>query len=192
MRLQGHTVLLTGGSTGIGLALARQLLAADNIVLTCGRDESRLRQAAAELPGLLVRPADLADPDDVRALAAEARALPGGPTILINNAAFQLHHDFVHDPTEELLTAIAVEIGTNLTGLVQLTAALLPALAAAPAAAVLNVTSGLIFSPKASAPVYCATKSAVHTFTTALRYQTRRHAPHVLVTEAVLRSSTPG
>ncbi|MBI5070853.1 MAG: SDR family oxidoreductase [Deltaproteobacteria bacterium] len=171
MKLTGHRVLVTGGTSGIGLALARALLQRGNRVAVCGRRQAALDRATASAPGLLAFPFDLADEATLARLPGEVESRLGGLSLLVNNAGVQHLCDFTRDPTEELLRRIDEEIAVNLAGLARVTAVLLPLLRRAPGAALLNVSSGLGLVPKRSAPVYCATKAGVHLFTRALRWQ---------------------
>lgn len=186
MRLTDHSVLITGGSAGIGLALAREPLGRGNRDMVCGRDPERLAAARAALPGLHFFPADISRDEDLRGLVAVAEAEMGGLSVLVNNAGVQRPHNFLADDPETVLLDAHRKIATNLIGLITLTAFALPLLRRWPEAAVLNISSGLALVPKRSAPVYCATKAAVHAFSTALRYQTERDAPNVSVLEAIL------
>lgn len=186
MRLTDHSVLITGGSAGIGLVLAREPLGRGNRDMVCGRDPERLAAARAALPGLHFFPADISRDEDLRGLVAVAEAEMGGLPVLVNNAGVQRPHNFLADDPETVLLDAHRKIATNLIGLITLTAFALPLLRRWPEAAVLNISSGLALVPKRSAPVYCATKAAVHAFSTALRYQTERDAPNVSVLEAIL------
>lgn len=185
MKLAGRGALVTGGSSGIGLALATALRRAGCEVLICGRDADRLDRAASLVPDLRTVVGDLTRPADVRRIADVATDLPGGLSILVNNAAVQRERSLFTESADDALAATADEVGTNLTGPIQLTALCLPALRAASEAAVVNLTSGLVLAPKASAPVYCATKAGLHSFTTTLRYQARTHAPRLLICEVM-------
>ncbi|MGW5316638.1 SDR family NAD(P)-dependent oxidoreductase [Nocardia thailandica] len=177
--------LVTGGGSGVGLALARRLTAAGRRVLICGRDEDRLRAAADRLPGVRVLRADLADPGDVDRLAEWALATRG-LDLLVNNAAVQLDRRWAAADGDRLVEDLARELATNLGGPLRLTARLLPALAAAPHATVVNVTSALAVVPKRSAPVYCASKAGLVAASTALRYQLAVDAPTVRVVDVML------
>lgn len=180
---------MTGGSSGVGLALARRLVADGTTVLVCGRDPGRLADAAARVPGLRTLVADLSDPDDVARLAHAAADLPG-LDLLVHNAAVQLDRDWVVTTgpgrTATLVQDAATELATDLGAPLHLTAHLLPVLAEAPRAAVVSVTSALGTVPKRSAPVYCAAKAGLRAFTTSLRYQLRSAAPHVRAVEVAL------
>ncbi|HET7792182.1 MAG TPA: SDR family NAD(P)-dependent oxidoreductase [Rhizobacter sp.] len=163
MRSSGHRVLITGGSRGIGLALARRFHANGNSVLLVGRDEAALAAAVANMPGARYRVADLTHAQDREALVRECSDV----SVLVNNAGVQVNGEFRQLPAER----IDSELQLNLFAPLQLTHALLPTLAAAPEAAVINVTSVLALVPKPSAAVYCASKAALHSFTQALRWQ---------------------
>ncbi|MFE4463543.1 SDR family NAD(P)-dependent oxidoreductase [Oerskovia sp. NPDC056781] len=181
--------LVTGGSSGVGLALARRLVADGTTVLVCGRDPGRLADAATQVPGLRTLVADLSDPDDVARLARTAAALPG-LDLVVHNAAVQLDRDWVVTPrpgaTGPLVRDATTELATDLGAPLHLTAHLLPVLAEAPRAAVVSVTSALGTVPKRSAPVYCAAKAGLSAFTTSLGYQLRATASHVRAIEVAL------
>ncbi|SER09693.1 SDR family oxidoreductase [Actinokineospora terrae] len=186
MELTGRTVLVTGGARGVGRELTRQLVELGATVVAVGRDRARLEALAAE-HGSRVHPhvVDLADPAATAAFADRLVALHPELSVLINNAGVQAHSDFLADDPAATRAAARTEIAVNLDAVVTLCAALLPHLRAQDSAAVVNVTTGLALAPKASAPVYCATKAGVRTFTRALDYQCRRGAPHVRVLDAV-------
>jgi uncharacterized oxidoreductase len=187
MALSGRTALVTGGTSGIGLALTRRLLEEDVAqVVVVGRDAAKLAAIAADL-GERVVPlrADLSDTGDVDRLLAELPTRAPDLSLLVNNAGTQLLTDFSREDPQGLLPALRAEISVNFTGVIALSVGLLPLLAGRPSAAVLNVTSGLALAPKRSAPVYCATKAGVRSFTRALRYQCEDTLPHVRVIEAL-------
>jgi short-subunit dehydrogenase involved in D-alanine esterification of teichoic acids len=165
MQTQGHTVLITGGTGGIGRALAARFLAAGNRVIITGRDERRLAALRAEHPALETYVADMADAGAIGRLAAACPEV----TVLVNNAAVQHNYDFADTtvPTD----LIAAELATNLSGPLTLIKLLLPQLLARPEAAIVNITSGLAYVPKQSAAVYCGSKAGLHIATRALRWQ---------------------
>lgn len=187
MNLAGRTALVTGAARGIGRELTRQLVAAGCQVVAVGRDARALAELEAEHLGLVSPwPADLARADDVERLLREIPARHPNLTILINNAGVQVTADVLADPPPALRTAFRDEIAINLEAVVALSTGLLPHLARQPQAAIVNVTSGLALAPKASAPVYCATKAAVRSFTRALRYQCEDAGLNVQVSDAVM------
>ncbi len=171
MRLENHRVLITGGSEGIGLALARAFVRRENRVMIAARRADRLAAAAAELPGLVTAQCDLTDDRQLRALVAATEETLGGLSILVNNAGVQYNDRYTEDDDAVILAHVDAEIALNLTALVKLTTLCLPLLRRAGTGAIVNVSSVLALTPKRSAPVYCATKAAVRSFTQALRYQ---------------------
>lgn len=186
MNLHGRQALVSGGSSGVGLALCGRLLDLKCDVLTCGRNSDRLAEVAERLPGLRTVTADLGTAEGrERVVACARRELPD-LSILINNAAVQHHTDWIAGDSNDVYSAAEREIATNLLAPLQLTAQLLPQLLQADEAAIVNVTSSLAIVPKRSAPTYCASKAALRAFSTSLRHQTVATAPHVRVLEAVL------
>ncbi len=169
MNLSGCTALVTGGGTGIGLALAEALMAEGSQVLICGRREEPLAEAAARLPGLEYQVCDVSVAEDRDALHEWVRRAHPGLDVLINNAGIQ--RDVNLRRGLEDLEAGENEILINLEAAVYLTARFLPMLLKRDEAAVVNVTSGLAFVPLAAAPVYCATKAGLHSYTQSLRHQ---------------------
>ncbi len=169
MKLSGNTVLITGGSSGIGLEMARAFVEAGSEVVVCARGAERLRAAKQKLPALHVRTCDVGDLDDCKALAKWAGATFPKLNVLVNNAGIQRDVDFTRG-AEELLSGES-EIRINLEGLVVLSGLFVPQLAGKPGATIVNVSSGLGFVPAVRMPVYSATKAAVHAFSMALRGQ---------------------
>lgn len=171
MRLTNHTALVTGGATGIGLAIARALLELGNRVAICGRRADALDAAVAAHPDLIAFRCDLGNPADLQRLAREVERRLGGLSLLVNNAGVQLNYDFTREAPEDVLHNIDAEIAVNVAAVAKTTALFLPLLRRAGGAAVVNVSSGLALVPKKSAPIYCASKAAVHLFTKSLRWQ---------------------
>lgn len=169
MKTSGHTILITGGATGIGLALARQLHALGNQLILTGRDAAKLTTAAAAMPGTATFPCDLSNPASLDTLCEYLTTNHPGLSVLINNAGIQLSYDFMDEP--DTIQHIRTETSVNFTAPLILTNRLMPLLSLQTEAAVVFVSSALYIAPKRSAPVYCATKSAIHTFAKALRYQ---------------------
>jgi uncharacterized oxidoreductase len=169
MNISGNTVLITGGATGIGNAMAKSFLAAGNEVLICGRREDRLREAQKNHPALHINICDVAVAADRKRLmdwiAAEFKNL----NILVNNAGIQRDIDFTKGVDEYL--SGENEIAINLEAPIILSGMLIPHLSGKDAAAIINVSSGLGFVPAARMPVYSATKAGVHAFSLALRHQ---------------------
>jgi uncharacterized oxidoreductase len=170
MQLSNNTIFITGGATGIGLALAEVFLKAGNEVVICGRRENVLSDAKARFPNLHTRMADLRNAEERKQLAAWLTSTFPRLNVLVNNAGIQRQF-FMTQPNVAETFAQENEIETNLTAPVHLTMLLMPHLQQQPQAAVVNVSSGLGFIPVAVMPVYCATKAALHSFSISLRFQ---------------------
>lgn len=168
MKLTGNTILITGGATGIGFALAHRFSENGNQVIICGRSQSALEKAKAEVPAIVTRVCDVADTDSRRAMVEWLKAEYPTLNVVINNAGVQVRRDFTADPE---IGTLDQEVAINLTAPIHLIAELLPTLRQQEQACIINVSSGLAFSPMADVPVYCATKAAVHSFTLSLRHQ---------------------
>ncbi len=176
MRLDGNTILITGGASGIGYALAQRLLAAGSTVVVCGRRADRLAAVRAAHPAIVTRTCDLARDEERIALARWATAEFPRLNVLVNNAGIQRRTELRHDDWE----GTRAELAINLEAVLRLSTLLLPHLLAQPRAAILNVTSGLAHVPLASVPIYCATKAAVRSFTQSLRHQLRQTSVEVV------------
>jgi uncharacterized oxidoreductase len=171
MKTSGNTILITGGGSGIGLALAELLLNRGNMVIICGRRRDRLQAAKKRLPGLSVRICDISKPRSRGALVAWLTSHFKGLNILVNNAGIQRPIDFLKGRRH--LSDADEEVATNLTAPIHLSALLIPHLRRKKEAAIVNISSGLAFTPLAAVPVYCATKAAIHSWSLCLRHQLR-------------------
>ncbi len=178
MKPTGNTILITGGTSGIGLALAQEMAGAGNTVIIAGRRASLLDQAMKATPGLIGLPLDMADAAGIAAFAARLVQDHPGLNVVINNAGIMQAEDMA-DPAASLAIAEAT-ITTNLLGPIRLIAALLPHLQAQAASTIINVTSGLAFVPLALTPTYSATKAALRSYTQSLRHQLRDTTVEVL------------
>lgn len=185
MNLTKHKVLVTGGSKGIGFELARNFVALGNKVVICGRNEDALLKAKSELGEIETIQCDLSDPKAVFTLVDQVKEKLGGLSILVNNAGVQKNYSLISGDTKKITYDVAWEIQTNLTAVINLTSLCLPMLKSENCAAIINVSSGLAITPKASAPVYCASKAAIHSFTQSLRYQCEKESPCIQVFEVV-------
>jgi uncharacterized oxidoreductase len=166
MRTSGHTALVTGGSSGIGLAIAQALAEAGNTVVIAARDPDRLAAAAERVPGASTVRLDLADPAGLPAVLDEVSGRHGPLTMLVNNAAVYPAYRFTEATDEDNLDE---EIATNVLGTLRLTRLALPHLRRQPAAAVVNLSSVLAYVAAPDLPVYAATKAALHSFSRSLR-----------------------
>ncbi|MGA0555621.1 SDR family oxidoreductase [Larkinella sp. VNQ87] len=171
MDYRNHKVLITGGSSGIGLELSKQLLEKGNRVIICGRDQEKLRAACQAHPTLESYPCDLADPEQCLQLCDWIKKEHPDTNVLINNAAIVHTIRFLDDT--DSVEKCQSEIDTNLLAPIRLTKALIPVLMQNERPAVINITTGLIYAPRADYPFYNATKAALHAFTQVLRMQLR-------------------
>lgn len=192
MKMTGNTVLVTGGGSGIGRGLAEALHARGNRVIVAGRRRAALDEVAGNLPGMHTALLDVGKPDEIKEFAAWIVATYPDLNVLINNAGIMEHEEV---SSGEAAIAIAERtIVTNLLGPIRLSSALLPHLRRQPRAAIINVSSGLAFVPMAATPTYSATKAAIHSYTTSLRYQLRNTSIEVieLAPPLVATDLTPG
>lgn len=168
MDMSGNTILITGGTSGIGLGLARRFHAEGNTVVVAGRREQRLTAVTAEHPGMDSVVLDVEDPDSIRDAIAGVLEKHPDLNVVINNAGIMLPEDLT-DPQH--LDVAERTVTTNLLGPIRLLAQVMPLLTARPAATIINVSSGLAFVPLPLTPTYCASKAAIHSFTESLRVQ---------------------
>jgi uncharacterized oxidoreductase len=169
MNISHNTILVTGGGSGIGRALAEALHAAGNQVIVTGRRRALLEQTVAAHPGMAAIELDIRDAADIERVAQRLAQSHPALNVVIHSAGIMR--------TENLLDGDSADaqdiVNTNLLGPIRLTAALLPQLLQQPASTVVTVSSGLAFLPGAITPTYCATKAAIHSYSQSLRYQLR-------------------
>jgi uncharacterized oxidoreductase len=168
MKTTQNTVLITGGSAGIGFEIARQLSEKGNHVIILGRNEERLQQAAAQLNNVTAIVCDVSKAEDVENLSKRLQKDFPALNILINNAGRVLVYNLANGAND--VENATDEIQTNYLSVINLTQKLLPLLKQQPAAAVVNVTSVLALVPAVSVPTYSASKAALHSYSQILRY----------------------
>jgi len=165
---ENKRILLTGGGTGIGQALIGAGAGHGNRWLICGRNEGPLRETADMFENVEVVQGDVSKAADRAAILAAARERMGGLDMLINNAGVQFYPKFDQGADE---TEVATEIAVNLEAPINLCSEAIPLLRESAAPMIVNISSTLALAPKASAPIYCATKAGLASFSRALRYQ---------------------
>jgi uncharacterized oxidoreductase len=190
MKTTGNTILVTGGGSGIGLALAQRWHDAGNTVIITGRNAAKLDAAIAGRANMTAVALDVTDADAITAFAKEIVAQYPELNILVNNAGIMAPEDA--SAKRDLDHAEATVI-TNILGPIRLIDALVDHLAAQADAAIVNVTSGLAFVPLPKAPTYSATKAAMHSYSVALRIQLEGKVEVIeLAPPAVRTDLTPG
>jgi uncharacterized oxidoreductase len=176
MKLTGNTILITGGSAGIGLALALKLVELGNEVIITGRNQDKLDAIGKEHPKLKTIRSDAADPKATASLAREMKDKFPKLNVLVNNAGVMTYRNL--GATDDL-TTLTSEIDINLAGPIRLVSAMIEQLKANKGT-IINVSSGLAFAPLQAAPIYCATKAAMHSYTITLRQQLADHGVEVI------------
>ncbi|PWC13365.1 SDR family oxidoreductase [Brenneria corticis] len=168
MKTTGNTILITGGTSGIGLGLALRFHQAGNKVIVAGRRKALLDQIVAAHPGIDALELDVTDPASITRASETAAARYPELNVLVNNAGIMLGED-LRNPGDLQIAEETVAI--NLLGTIRMVYAFLPQLVSKDDAAILNVTSALAFVPLPAVPTYNATKAAVHSFSESLRVQ---------------------
>src|SRR5258708_1073739 len=165
MELTGHTILITGGSAGIGLAFAQKFIELGNEVIVTGRRQSKLDEVKALCPELHTIQSDVSDPSAVAALAAEVTRRFPKVGVVMNNGGVLVARN-LRTPSSDL-AELTNEVETNVNGMIRMTSALVD-LIATNKGTIINVSSAVAFAPLTSAPIYSASQAAVHSYTTSL------------------------
>ena len=190
MNPSGNTILITGGGSGIGQALAHHFHDLGNDVVIAGRRHDTLLAAAAGRDRMSVAVLDVEDPRSIEQLAHEMIEQHPTLNVLINNAGIMRSEDLTG---RRNLTEVDAMIATNLLGPIRLTNALIDHLIEQKDAAIINVSSGLAFVPLVVTPTYCATKAAIHSYSVSLRKQLEGKVDVIeIVPPAVQTELTPG
>lgn len=171
MNVTGNTVLITGGTSGIGLSLAEEFLKQGNTVIITGRREGRLDAIKERLPTIITKVSDVTNASQRIELSRWIGESYPETNVLINNAGIQLTADFRKTID---LGRVHVEMETNFIAPLHLASLFVPHLSRKQNAAIINITSGLAYVPVAHLPVYCASKAAMHSLTISLRYQLKQ------------------
>jgi uncharacterized oxidoreductase len=168
MNLKGRTILITGGSAGIGLAFALKFVELGNEVVITGRREAVLDEVKAKYPKLHTVQSDVANPAQIAVLAARVKADFRKLDVLMNNAGIMIHRNLKAPAVD--LAGLMAEMNINVGGVIGMTSAFIDILTANKGT-LINVSSALAFVPLPSAPIYSATKAAIHSYTQSLRFQ---------------------
>ncbi len=169
MVLRNNTILITGGSSGIGLELAKQLVKKKNTVLICSRSVDKLERAKQQIPELHYLQCDITSPEECEKLRNWIKADHPYCNMLINNAAIVTRTNFFED--EDAVPHAETVLNTNLLAPIRLSKLLMPILEKNKNPQIINITTGLAYIPRTSYTYYCATKAALHSFTQVIRAQ---------------------
>ena len=174
MKTTNNTVLITGGSAGIGFEIAKSLSEKGNHVIITGRNEERLKAAAAKLNNVTAIAFDVANDADVQRLAETiAKDFPQ-TNILINNAGAAYYYDLYKE--DRIYDFATEEIKVNYLSIINLNQKLIPVLSQNENAAVVNVSSIVAFVPSGGLATYAASKAALHSYTQSLRYSLSKNS----------------
>jgi uncharacterized oxidoreductase len=171
MQLSRNTILITGGTSGIGYEMAKEFIKNGNTVIVTGRNGQKLQKVKNELNGVVTIKSDVSDPDDVAALYEHVAKNYPSLNVLINNAGVMSEINLQKHQLSA--TDLTKEIDVNVKGTIWMNDLFIPLLKKNKNSATITVSSGLAFVPLAIAPVYCATKAALHSYTLSLREQLR-------------------
>ncbi|MGJ7501469.1 SDR family oxidoreductase [Variovorax sp. ZT5P49] len=178
MKMTGNTILITGGTSGIGRALAEAFYDRGNRVIVSGRRQALLDEITASRPGMVGMPLDLDDPASLPRLAEDVRARFPELNVLVANAGISRAENMAADGWD--VSAAQAIVETNIMGVLRVTAAFLPVLKRKPDAAIMATSSNLAFVPRADFPTYCASKAFVHSWLQSVRHQLRNVPVEVL------------
>jgi uncharacterized oxidoreductase len=177
MNLTGRTILITGGSAGIGLAFALKFIELGNEVIVTGRRRTVLDEVKAKYPKLHVIQSDVANPAEIAALAVRVKADFPRLDVLMNNAGIMLHKNLKVPAAD--LAGLMAEMNINVGGVIWMTSVFIDILTANKGT-VINTSSLFAFVPMRSAPIYSAAKAAIHSYTQSLRFQLEQTGVEVI------------
>lgn len=180
MKLSGNTILITGGSTGIGLAFAERFIKSGNKVIVTGRRENVLKNAKEKFPELITHVSDLSSESERVSLFNWVTKNYPEVNVLVNNAGIQQRFNVLKSDAQNDWQYFNKEITTNIEAPFHLSMLFAPYFATKETATIINVSSGLAFTPLVIAPIYSATKSALHSFTMSLRHQLSESSVEVI------------
>lgn len=178
MKTSDTTILITGGGSGIGRALAEKFHQRGSKVIIAGRRLAALEETTRANPGMAAMTLDIENPDAIRSFAEKLTHDFPAVNAVVHNAGIMKSENLLAQPGD--VSIAEATIATNLLGPIRLNSALLPHLQKQGRATIMTVSSGLAFVPMFPTPTYCATKAAIHSYTQSLRFQLRGTAIEVL------------
>lgn len=168
MKMEENTILIAGGTSGIGLGLALRFHDAGNQVIIAGRRQEQLEEITAAHDGMDAVVLDVTDPSSIASVYERVTSAHPGLNVLINMAGIMAPENLLD---RDSLAVSENTIDTNLLGPIRMINAFLPFLIRQDDAVIVNVTSGLAYVPLPITPTYSATKAAIHSYTESLRVQ---------------------
>lgn len=183
MKLKNNTIIITGGTSGIGLAFANELLKRGNKVIIVGRNQKNIDKIIKDNIGIIGLQGDVSNANSVRKMASFINENYPEANILINSAGIMHPFNMLDENVD--LEQVTSEVETNLNGTIWMTKALLPQFSKQKEAMIVTVSSGLSYITSPIQPVYSATKAGVHMFTDALRIQLKKSNKNIHVMELV-------
>ncbi|NJO91408.1 MAG: SDR family NAD(P)-dependent oxidoreductase [Chloroflexia bacterium] len=178
MKIKNNTVFITGGSSGLGLEMSKVFIQNGNKVIICGKSNDKLLAAKNMLPQLITYQCDLSNSEQCTDLAKRIRENHPDLNVLINNAAIANKFDFITE--EKALELAENEYNTNLIAPIRLIKLLYPTISSNESAAIINITTGLIYAPRYVYSFYNSSKSALHSFTQTLRIRLKNEKTSVI------------
>jgi uncharacterized oxidoreductase len=182
MNLTGKVILITGGSSGIGLDAVEQFTKAGVFVIVCGRSAVKLEAVKARFPRTETIACDIADEDDVLELKEKVEAL-GGIDILYNNAGAKYNDRATSHGSPDTVINAEREVQTNYLAVIRLNELFIPMLEERAAPVIINTSSALAYVPSGAMPTYSASKAALHAYTVSLRLQLQKERSKIRVYE---------
>lgn len=169
MELKNSTVLITGGTSGIGLEFVKQLSEHGSNIIVTGRNQDKLNETKKQFPKIKTFQSDVSNNADIQQLCQQVIKQFPDLNIIINNAGIMRNLNLNDDSLS--LNNITLEIDTNLSGVIRMNHQFLSHLKSKKTAAIVNISSGLAFLPFPLSPVYSAAKSGIHAYSQVLRLQ---------------------
>jgi uncharacterized oxidoreductase len=168
MNISNKTILITGGGSGIGLAIAKLLSEHGNRLILTGRNQTKLDQAARQLSNATAIACDITNAAELTGLVNRIQTEFGDLNVLVNNAGYGSAYQL--GVSANAFALAEAEIAVNYLAVIRLTELLLPMLSQQSEAAIVNVSSIVAFAPQVVIPTYSASKAALHSYTQALRH----------------------
>ncbi len=170
MTTQNRIIVITGGATGIGLALVKHFIA-DNQVISIDRNLQKIETLQKQVPKVKSIKADISKKEEIDEAVKQISKDYGKIDLLINNAGIGKYYDFEKTTENELIEIVEAEITINFLAPILLTKKCLPLISKSDSPKIIFISTGLAYMPDAGSPTYCSSKAGLHSFTISLRHQ---------------------